>query len=367
MDDNDSSTPPSRPQLTVVPSVEEVEGALSPRIVGAAEILESPLDPVDYLCPDLKIGRGAPVLFVGESFSGKTLILQDLALAVASGQALWGRFPVRRGRVLHLDYEQGKHLTYTRYRRMARARGILAGDLGDNLNLETLPTTYLDNRNTDDFARWCEGVDLLIIDAFRGACPNTDENSSEARKPLDRLLHLSEQFGTVCIVVHHMGKPSRERGNDLRNRSRGSTAFVDACNTMFTLEPRDGQIVVARPKERIEGTPAGVICSLSISDVKIGNDPKGGLAVEVCDTMSVDEAVDERPTSKLEKKIIALLEKCNGTFVGGVNAFAKTVGCNRMRLEDALAVLEDEGRVIKAGSRQQPCYVLQDSEAAELE
>src|SRR5687768_17999122 len=44
-------------------------------------------------------------------------------VCIATGTRVFGMHPVRQGRVMHLDYEQGRRLTRTRYQRLAAALG----------------------------------------------------------------------------------------------------------------------------------------------------------------------------------------------------------------------------------------------------
>src|SRR5690349_18967599 len=71
----------------------------------------APLEPVNYLIEPLDLCPGAPALVAGYGFSGKTVALQSAAVSIASGQLVWGTFKARRGRALHIDYEQGSRLT----------------------------------------------------------------------------------------------------------------------------------------------------------------------------------------------------------------------------------------------------------------
>ena len=72
-------------------------------IIGAKELL-TPLPPVEWLCQSLRIAPGAPTMFAGYGYSGKSVVMQCLTLSVASGSPLWGLYATRRVKVLHLDY-----------------------------------------------------------------------------------------------------------------------------------------------------------------------------------------------------------------------------------------------------------------------
>jgi hypothetical protein len=109
------------------------------------------LGPIPWVCEGLKMARGArPYMIGGYGYSGKTMVAQHMALCVAAGKPIFGEFSVERGRVLHLDYEQGGYLSKERYQRLARGMGIKPADLGDLLRLAVFPSTKLDDDEAED-------------------------------------------------------------------------------------------------------------------------------------------------------------------------------------------------------------------------
>lgn len=195
------------------------------------------LEPVPWVCRDLCIGPGRPTLIAGYGFSGKTLAMQAMLLAVAAGERVWGQFFARQGRVLHLDYEQGRHATNRRYQRLLYASGLQPAQLDRNLQVEYFPEVYLtDPSAEEELVIACEGVSLCLIDSFRAAAPSADENASEVRVFLDKLTRVSERTGCSFIVIHHAGKGNPDR--DKRETARGSSAIFDACGTVLRLSAK---------------------------------------------------------------------------------------------------------------------------------
>ena len=66
--------------------------------IGAVELAE-PLPELPFLVDKLGIASGAPVCVAGYGFSGKTLAMQSLALAIAAGLPVWGVWGAARGPV----------------------------------------------------------------------------------------------------------------------------------------------------------------------------------------------------------------------------------------------------------------------------
>ncbi|HET8542093.1 MAG TPA: AAA family ATPase [Anaeromyxobacter sp.] len=270
-------------------------------LLEASEIF-APLSPVNWVCQALDVAPGAPLLFAGYGFSGKTLAAQDFALAVATGTPAWGAFAVRSGRVLHLDYEQGAHLTRMRYQRLARARGIAPDKLTGRLSLAVMPRWYLDSDTGDELSRLAQRFDLLIVDSFRAACPHTDENSSEARIPLDRLTRISEATGVMPVVIHHARKPTKDAQGGARMTVRGSGALYDACGSVLVFAANKGEpATVMHEKARITDRTHQNF-QLWIEDVEIGGDPAAGLRVSWLAAVNGKNKPDSgRPIRRVER------------------------------------------------------------------
>lgn len=329
--------------------------ARSTRLLSVSEIFQ-PLPPIAWLCQALDMAPGAPILLAGYGFSGKTLAAQDLALAVASGSQAWGRFSVRAGRALHIDYEQGTRLSLERYQRLAVARGIDPRSLDGRLAFAPLPSWYLDGDVGDELERLATGFDLVVIDSFRAACPRTDENSSDARVPLDRLGRLSEATGATFLVIHHARKPSQNASGGARMSIRGSGALFDACGSVLVFAGEKGEpVTVEHEKARITGRPHDAF-QLWIEDVEADGDPRGGLRVSV---LEANPAATRSPSERfvaLQDRILAVVQAQGGTFRGGSNLVARAVEARKSDVVDALDELMRQGRLTNAGSRQRPVF-----------
>ena len=83
------------------------------------------LPDLKYLVPGIGLvaGRGAVHMVAGYGYTGKTIACQALALSIASGSELWEGLAVERGRVVHVDMEQGEYLSRRRYNDSRAARG----------------------------------------------------------------------------------------------------------------------------------------------------------------------------------------------------------------------------------------------------
>ncbi len=332
------------------------------RLLEVSDIF-APLPPVNWLCQALDMAPGAPVLIAGYGFAGKTVAVQDLALAVATGTVAWGRFSVRKGRVLHIDFEQGSYLTRMRYQRLARARGIDPRELDGRLTYAPLPDWYLDGDTHDELARLCEKVDLLIVDSFRAACPHTDENASDARIPLDRLGRVSETTGAAPVVLHHARKPVKDAQGGARMSVRGSGALYDACGSVLVFSAEKGEpVTVAHEKARISGRLHEDF-RLWIEDVEIDGVPSAGLRVSHLAAAPDSQQTHLERYGELKGRVLALVRE-KGTVAGGVNVLRVWLAARKDDVSAAVADLVAAGAIRRGGSHNEPTLIAVGTPAA---
>ena len=312
--------------------------------ISAAAIFE-PLPPIHYLVQALDICPGAPTLFAGFGFSGKTVAAQALALAVATGGHVWGRFAARQGRVLHIDYEQGRRTTLGRYQRLARAELLSPTDLADRLEVVCMPRMCLDALGAEDLlTREAENLDLMIIDSLRASAPNADENNSEVRNVLDLLTRVSERTGCVVLVLHHARKPQQNARGGARMAIRGSGAIYDACSSVLVLESeRPGLAIVTHEKARDSGVPTAPF-ELHVADVESHGNPRDGLRVDAVPCAGQRGTAPADKQGAMRAKVLAAIASNPGTSLKGLR---EHVRANNDAVGVALRSLISEGTVRK--------------------
>ena len=265
----------------------------------------SPLPPIQWLCQSLRVAPGAPTLFGGYGGSGKTMAAQSLCLAVASGALAWGRFSARRGRVLHLDWEQGRRLTSERYQRLAFGMDVDPDGLVSAGLLEAgiMPSVKMTEPVLCEIG---DGRVLVLVDSWRAAYSEVDENSSEVRRTLDAMGKASERTGCTFVVLLHARKSSKDAAGGKAQSLRGSGGFYDGCQTLVLFEESGTkrQSIVSLERERLggDGAPPMLVkfedhaggLRVMASDVEVKSEPTG--AEKLAETMTLlRRLVPERP------------------------------------------------------------------------
>jgi len=330
--------------------------------------LSAPMGPIPWLCQSLRLAPGPISLVAGSGYSRKTLAMQSLALSVASGRPAWGLYSVRRGSVLHLDYEQGERLTRERYQRLAKGMGFPLESLADELlQVACMPALYLDAPGAEaTLTRACAGKAFVLIDSMRAACPSTEENSSEARAPIDMLNRVSERTSAVIMLIHHAKKPPQDGSDpDPTTQIRGSGAIFDACAEVFFFAGKKSEPTKAHhQKDRILGDTIPDF-GLDAEDVSGDGDPRWGLRVKHLDVEQMAppprpaadlEAEDRERQAKLEAIAIRLLEVVKAHPGIGKRELRVSVGGRGADADAAIMRLERTGRLVNEGNANRSSY-----------
>jgi hypothetical protein len=314
------------------------------------------LEPLQYIIEAIDLCPGAPAMWAGYGYSGKTIAAQAAALSIAADIGkVWDCFTAPRGRVLHLDYEQGSRLTRERYQRLAYPMMIGPSDLGDRLSLVTMPTRYLDQAAAEsDLERLVAGFSLVIIDSLKASAPSIDENSSDARRVLDMLSRVSERSGATFVVIHHARKPNATQMGGTKMAIRGSGALFDACGSVLVFEAEKGEPVrVTQEKARSRGILAEDF-TLEISDLPDGMNPRAGLIVSGAAAPSREKKAEDQAKERRRARTARLASELRDLFRAtpeqfGADSIATKLGRKASDVRSALAVLVEGGEVTAVG------------------
>lgn len=324
----------------------------TPDVLLSGAELAAPLPPLDYLIEELGLvaGGGAPHLIAGYGYSGKTLACQAMLLALAAGRPIWGQYRTPDPyRVAHVDLEQGRRLTCSRYQRLAQGMGVHLPSLGETLVAAVMPADLRLTRSS--LPRWLRIMtdrSLIVVDSLRAAAGG-DENSSEIRSHLDLLGELADVTGCRALLIVHARKPSQEAEGGLY-AIRGSSAIYDGADSVLLFGAGKGEpISVEHVKARSTGILAPEL-ALVVEDVPLDEDDTSdgpsGLRVAVRGHELVEEsraraaraARDSCAQADAERIREALHGHTQGVTRGELMALS---GLSRRRFDTGMVMLGD--------------------------
>lgn len=202
--------------------------------------------------PELMIEGVLPkcglVLLGGRPKDGKSWFACQLALSVATGQALGGYLKVREpGRVHLWALEDQSSLTKDKVKKLLRGRR--PDGLGDIRIFDELAKPIV--RGGDDIIRLAlqeHPAELIILDSLfklSGATQNNCDISQRDYEVIDRVRKIAIEHNCVAVIVMHTKKGARG-GNPIENiiGTSGTSAAADAVIELKRTSARDGKLTI---------------------------------------------------------------------------------------------------------------------------
>ena len=189
----------------------------------------------------------ALIMVHGPSGGGKTFVVLDWCLRIASQAPEWAGQKVRPGTVVYLAGE-GHH--GLRGRVAAWKHHHQAGHLAmwlskDGCDLNT-PTGYL--KVVEQVRMLPENPSVIVVDTLHRFLAGDENSAQDAKTMLDACNALMMEFKCSVILVHHTGV-----SDEAQHRARGSSAWRGALDIEISIVPgKDGvpmQIVQRKSKD----------------------------------------------------------------------------------------------------------------------
>jgi RecA-family ATPase len=140
---------------------------------------------------------------------GKSWLVSDMALAVATGRPWLDRFDTERGDVLIIDNELHPTTSAHRIPKVMAARGITDADVSDHVFVSNLRGNLRDIKSLGKYFDHVheQRFRMIIIDAFSRMLPaNADENDNAAMAGVYNLIDqyaeaIKSEADTLCAAT----------------------------------------------------------------------------------------------------------------------------------------------------------------------
>jgi hypothetical protein len=294
--------------------------------IGADDLVAKELPPIPMVVGDI-IPAGL-LLLAGDPKAGKSLLLQHLAVSVASGGQAWGTYDIQQGDVLYVSNEGGERSFRDRLVKM------LEGEPAPSRLRITETREPLGGRLEAQLDAWMAEVlepRLIVLDTYSSVAPitrgiNRHQEDYNALAGLAGLL--TQHPDTLMVVIHHTNKSEQ---TDVMHRISGSQGMTAAT---------DGNAVLARHT-------ASNRCTLSI---RPRNAAESDLILErhAENLKWIVVSENERDLlSDTRQRVLQWLDAC------GTSATAKQIGealgLSPEAARQALARMSKDGQLCKEG------------------
>ena len=206
-------------------------GKLSKFLIGADVIKNKNYKEVEYLVDKL-IPKGTLCALVGESDTGKSSLLRQLAVSMVYGDEDFLGFKMKSScnNVLYVSTEDGEMATsvwLNKYFGQEKSKD----DILSKLNF-IFSTDGIISNLRDAVKNNC--IDLIIVDSYADLFTGSMNNSNEVRGFLNQYDNLVNEFATTVIFLHHTKKSSAgSRPN--KNNILGSQGFEAKMRSVMML------------------------------------------------------------------------------------------------------------------------------------
>lgn len=314
--------------------------------ISAASVPPTPPAP-PFVSRRLALAPGRPSCIVGYAGAGKTMLVADLALAVASAEraACWGGIPVERpGIVVHLDLEVGAYLTAQRYHRLAAGRWASLGEWGDRLRFASFPRWSLREPGAEASLRaTLTGATLCVIDSLTMLLGGADENSSSVADALGLLARVSEATGCAILVLHHEGKPPADGPRAAHLRGRGSSAIQGLWSSQWAVSsPGAGRLVLEHGKNQWGPLLPSWSCQIEDVGEADASGQRPGVRLASLAASPEGEGVTAGAVQRAKRSILDVLAAFGPLSAGALTSKIKG---NKDAKYRALSELVSEGRL----------------------
>lgn len=235
-----------------------------------------------FIVPGL-VQADALNLFWGAPASGKTFVVLDILLSIASGLPAFGKYPVEQGPTVLCAGEGSGSILNKRLPAWGKSRG-----LGD-AEIDALPFAVVPNvphlagdRGDSDVSELIEQIQAtgltpkaLAVDTVSRAIAGEDENAAKTMSAVvEKLEVLRQAFpGAAIIPIHHSGK-------DPATGPRGGSPLTGGVD-MSTLvtRPNRARLHVVLKNDKAKETEEAEDLTLIGEEVRFAEGPLGTSAV----------------------------------------------------------------------------------------
>lgn len=205
-------------------------------------------------CPALRppvvnglLREGETMNLIASPKTGKSWLVLDLAIAVATGRPWLGRFPTVAGDVLIIDNELHGETSANRIPKVAKARGLGTDEFADKVFIRNLRGGLQDIVSLGPYFRAIEPgrFRLIVLDAFYRFLPaGTDENANADMASLyNHIDRYAADLGCAFVLIHHSSK-GNQSGKSVTDVGAGAGSQSRATDAHLVLRPHEEPDVV---------------------------------------------------------------------------------------------------------------------------
>jgi len=191
--------------------------------------------------------EGETMNIIAAPKTGKSWLINDMAMAVATGRKWLDTYETERGNVLILDNELHGETSANRLPKVARARRIDLSEVAETLFVENMRGRLIDIFTLEQYFSFLEPgqFKVIILDAFYRFMPaDTDENDNGG---MARIYNKIDQYAShlecAFVLVHHTSK-GNQSGKSVTDVGAGAGSQSRATDSHLVLRQHEEEDVI---------------------------------------------------------------------------------------------------------------------------
>jgi putative DNA primase/helicase len=257
------------------------------KLRSADEVLRT--DPIKWRVKGVIPERGIAAIY-GQSGSGKSFLVVDMAISIAKG-ADWFGYRAKACPVTYvvLEGEAGLSVRLAAYR--------TKGSIPNGIEFIDQPVNLLDTKDLRDLVTAIKanqmGDGIVIIDTLNRAVPGIDENSSvDMGHAINACKLIQQAVGGLVLLVHHSGKNPTQ---GMRGHSSLHAALDAAIEVKRSGDEREWS--VAKAKDGADGKSHPFMLDI----VNMGEDEDGDPITSCVIRPSAGAGVRAKPLTQAQQ------------------------------------------------------------------
>ncbi len=224
---------PNNKPVVILPETKKKEKkplTLPAGMITLSDLSKKEIPPLQWVIPGI-IPEGLTIIG-GAPKAGKSFLILNIVLQIATGSKALGKFPVNQGKILYLALEDSERRLQSRMKKTGYDLSSVSGSISTEWG-----AAYSENIEMIDL--WMEenpDTKVIAIDTIQDFSKIEEGNSySEVTLALARLKDLSHKHNIGILIVHHTKKSESE--NIIHNLI-GSVGYSSKPDTIIILTRR---------------------------------------------------------------------------------------------------------------------------------
>jgi hypothetical protein len=294
------------------------------------------------------IREGETGNLVHKAKGGKSWMTYGIAISIATGRQLWGRYNCSRGRVLIVDNELHAEVLASRIPTVAQAMGVSVDELTGWLDVISLRGRLMGLHDIGNFVRRSrDPYKMVFVDSLYRALPSgVQENSNDdITRVYNSIDAVARETGSAFLFIHHASKGS-QADKATTDIGSGAGAQSRAVDLHAVLRPHEVEGVVSVDAAVRSFAPVEPFCLAWNFPVWTPADD--------CDPQQLKRLPTKQEQRQVANdtegagKIVEKLRQAGGEL--SLNKIRDETGFGRERALRLLVQMEEDGRVSKRES-----------------